>query len=67
MLSATKLIASIPETYKKDLHFISKQIYDSGKESFLIGGSVRDLILGRNPHEYDLATSMIPEDVKKKI
>lgn len=67
MLSATKLIASIPETYKKDLHFISKQIYDSGKESFLIGGSVRDLILGRNPHEYDLATSMIPEDVKKKF
>jgi tRNA nucleotidyltransferase/poly(A) polymerase len=67
MLSAARLIASIPESYKKDLHFISKQIQDSGKESFLIGGSVRDLILGRNPHEYDLATSMFPEDVKKKF
>ena len=67
MLSASELIASIPSNFKKDLEFISKQIQEAGKESFIIGGSVRDLILGKNPHEYDLATSMMPEETKKKF
>ncbi|MBK6608321.1 MAG: [cytidine(C)-cytidine(C)-adenosine (A)]-adding enzyme [Leptospiraceae bacterium] len=67
MLNVTKLIDSIPLNFKKDLEFISKQIHDSGKESFLIGGSVRDLILGKKPHEYDLTTSMLPEEIKKKF
>ena len=67
MLNVTKLIDSIPLNFKKDLEFISKEIHDSGKESFLIGGSVRDLILGKKPHEYDLTTSMLPEEIKKKF
>lgn len=67
MLSASELIESIPSNFKKDLEFISKQIQDAGKESFIIGGSVRDLILGKNPHEYDLATSMMPEEIKKRF
>ncbi|HRG73748.1 MAG TPA: [cytidine(C)-cytidine(C)-adenosine (A)]-adding enzyme [Leptospiraceae bacterium] len=67
MLNVTKLIDSIPLNFKKDLEFISKQIHDLGKESFLIGGSVRDLILGKKPHEYDLTTSMLPEEIKKKF
>ncbi|HRG44820.1 MAG TPA: [cytidine(C)-cytidine(C)-adenosine (A)]-adding enzyme [Leptospiraceae bacterium] len=67
MLNVTRLIDSIPLNFKKDLEFISKQIHDLGKESFLIGGSVRDLILGKKPHEYDLTTSMLPEEIKKKF
>ena len=67
MLNVTILIDSIPLNFKKDLEFISKQIHDLGKESFLIGGSVRDLILGKKPHEYDLTTSMLPEEIKKKF
>ena len=67
MLNVTRLIDSIPLNFKKDLEFISKEIHDSGKESFLIGGSVRDLILGKKPHEYDLTTSMLPEEIKKKF
>ena len=66
MLNATQLINQIPENDKKDLEFISSKIKESGHESYLIGGSVRDLILGKKPHEYDLTTSSHPEHVKKQ-
>lgn len=65
MLNANQLIDSIPDIYRKDLELISREIQNRGKESFLIGGSVRDLILTKIPAEYDLTTSMLPEDVKK--
>ncbi|MFZ1086680.1 MAG: CCA tRNA nucleotidyltransferase [Terracidiphilus sp.] len=33
---------------------------DAGHEAFLAGGCVRDLLLGREPHDYDVATSATP-------
>jgi poly(A) polymerase len=30
-----------------------------------VGGSVRDLILGKVPKDYDVATDATPEEVKK--
>ncbi|MBK8396498.1 MAG: CCA tRNA nucleotidyltransferase [Leptospiraceae bacterium] len=65
MFTASQLINQIPENYKKDLYFISSKINEFGYESYIIGGSVRDLILGKNPHEYDIATSAHPEEIKK--
>jgi len=35
----------------------------SGHEAFLAGGCVRDLLLGRTPKDYDVATSARPEEV----
>jgi putative nucleotidyltransferase with HDIG domain len=34
-----------------------------GKEVFLVGGAVRDMLLGKNAHDWDLATSALPEEV----
>lgn len=67
MFNAEQLLKQIPDNYKKDLEFISNKIKESGHESFIIGGSVRDLILGKNPYEYDIATSAHPEEIKKKF
>ncbi|WP_075431820.1 polynucleotide adenylyltransferase PcnB [Buchnera aphidicola] len=36
-----------------------------GYEAYLVGGSVRDLILGKNPKDFDIATNATPEDIKK--
>lgn len=33
--------------------------------AYLVGGSVRDLLLGRHPKDYDIATSAHPYDVKR--
>jgi len=35
----------------------------AGYEAYLAGGCVRDLLLGREPHDYDVATSAAPEAV----
>lgn len=35
-----------------------------GYESFLVGGCVRDLLLGREPKDFDVATDAHPEQVK---
>ena len=36
-------------------------------EVYLVGGSVRDIIMGHEAHDYDFTTSMIPEDMIEKI
>ena len=36
---------------------------EAGHQAYLAGGCVRDLLLGREPHDYDVATSATPEIV----
>lgn len=37
----------------------------NGYRSYLVGGSIRDLLLGKNPKDFDICTAAAPEDVKK--
>ncbi len=37
----------------------------SGFQAYLVGGGVRDLLLGRHPKDFDVATDAHPEDVRK--
>lgn len=37
----------------------------AGFESYLVGGCVRDLVSGKQPKDYDIATAAHPEDVMK--
>lgn len=37
---------------------------DAGFEAYLVGGAVRDLLLGLRPKDFDVATSATPEQVK---
>lgn len=36
-----------------------------GKKAFLIGGCVRDMLLGASPHDVDIATSATPEEIQR--
>jgi len=36
----------------------------SGHQAFLVGGGVRDILLGVQPKDFDIATSATPEEVK---
>ncbi|TGK43794.1 CCA tRNA nucleotidyltransferase [Leptospira andrefontaineae] len=60
-----KLISQIPSPFLEDLLEISTIIRNHGGEAYLVGGSVRDLILNKIPHEYDLAVSIHPEEMQK--
>ena len=38
---------------------------DHGYQSYLVGGGVRDLLLGKHPKDFDVATNAYPEKIKK--
>ncbi|RLA23847.1 MAG: polynucleotide adenylyltransferase PcnB [Gammaproteobacteria bacterium] len=40
------------------------KLQDAGYEAYLVGGCVRDLLLGREPKDFDVATSAEPDQVK---
>lgn len=42
---------------------IVRKLRNAGFEALLVGGCVRDLILGRHPDDYDVATSARPDQV----
>jgi poly(A) polymerase len=41
------------------------RLKDSGYQAHLVGGGVRDLLLGREPKDFDIATDAHPEDVRR--
>lgn len=58
------LISLIEEKHLNNLSFIQSEIQKKGGTSYIIGGSVRDLIMGKKPKDFDLTTSLQPLDIK---
>ena len=44
---------------------ILKQLNKSGHETYLVGGCIRDILLGHKPKDFDIATSATPEQIHK--
>lgn len=44
---------------------IIKQLEDAGFSAYLVGGGVRDLLLGSHPKDFDIATDAKPEEIKR--
>lgn len=55
----------LPEDIRDTIISIVKTFRDKGYECYLIGGSVRDLVLGREVYDYDFATDARPEEITK--
>jgi poly(A) polymerase len=68
--------SSLPVVYKRPEHCISRKNIDPdalkvlyrlsglGYTAYLVGGGVRDLLLGRTPKDFDVGTSAKPNEVK---
>ncbi|MBN2382218.1 polynucleotide adenylyltransferase PcnB [bacterium] len=66
-----------PHVLSRDHHAISRvnidsnalkvlyRLHRSGYIAYLVGGSVRDLMLGRKPKDFDVATDARPSKIKK--
>ncbi len=61
MREAGKVKITIPEKAE----YIIRTITNAGFEAYVVGGCVRDSILGREPEDWDITTSAKPEQVKK--
>ena len=44
---------------------IVRQLSRAGYEAYIVGGAVRDYLLGKTPKDYDIATNASPEDVRR--
>jgi poly(A) polymerase len=44
---------------------IVRHLQTAGFSAFWVGGCVRDFLLGREPGDYDIATSALPEQIEK--
>ena len=64
------------EIYPRDQHQISRTLIDpdalkimyrlarAGFKAYLVGGGVRDLLLGKRPKDFDIATDATPKKIK---
>ena len=43
--------------------YIIRRLEERGYEAYIVGGCVRDSILGTEPHDYDICTSALPHEV----
>jgi poly(A) polymerase len=44
---------------------VVRRLTRNGFEAYLVGGCVRDLLIGRRPKDFDVATSARPDDVRR--
>lgn len=51
---------NMPEKVK----YILETLREAGFEAYAVGGCVRDSLMGKTPHDWDLTTSALPEQVK---
>ncbi len=49
----------------KNVEFILEQLNKHGYEGYIVGGCVRDHIMGIEPHDYDITTSALPKQIKE--
>ena len=59
LLAESKLKLNLPSDIKK----IYKLFKKNGKQLYVVGGAVRDAILGKSPKDFDLTTDAKPDEV----
>jgi poly(A) polymerase len=53
-----------PELVSNNAIRVTQTLQQAGFKAFLVGGAVRDLLLGVKPKDFDIATNATPEEVK---
>ncbi|MCX6717479.1 MAG: HD domain-containing protein [Candidatus Taylorbacteria bacterium] len=61
MRKAVKEFGPIPKEIKDATEVLKK----AGFEAYLVGGCVRDILIGRKPSDWDITTNAKPEDIIK--
>ena len=45
--------------------YVTERLQANGYETYIVGGAVRDLILGKKPKDFDIATAASPTKIKR--
>ena len=54
-----------PESIDADAKAIIKRLRRAGFKAYIVGGAVRDLLTGRKPKDFDIATDAFPRRIRK--
>ncbi len=54
-----------PKMLDNDAVFIMRKLNKAGFSSYLVGGGVRDLYLGKSPKDFDISTDDKPGQIRK--
>jgi poly(A) polymerase/tRNA nucleotidyltransferase (CCA-adding enzyme) len=54
-----KVRFTIPSYVQK----VAGMLIEEGYEVYLVGGALRDIVMGITPHDYDLATDALPDEM----
>lgn len=69
-------VSNSPQIYTRDQHPVSRSLISpsalkvlyrlnkGGYNAYLVGGGVRDILLGLSPKDFDIATNATPEQIK---
>lgn len=49
----------------REVFKVIRKLKDAGFESYIVGGAVRDLMLGRRPKDFDIATDAEPQRIRR--
>ncbi|HAS81009.1 MAG: Polynucleotide adenylyltransferase/metal dependent phosphohydrolase [Candidatus Nomurabacteria bacterium GW2011_GWE1_32_28] len=58
-LELKNLISKIP----KKVLFVTDTLEEAGFEAYLVGGCIRDILIGREPKDWDITTNAKPEQI----
>ncbi|MBR2259647.1 MAG: CCA tRNA nucleotidyltransferase [Blautia sp.] len=58
-------VESIKIEVPADARYLVQTLEEEGYESYVVGGCVRDALMGRVPHDWDICTSARPEEVER--
>lgn len=53
------------EDIDSDALFVMERLRSKGFTAYLVGGSVRDLLLKEKPKDFDISTSALPEEIRQ--
>ena len=54
-----------PKMISRDARKVVEVLQENGYEAYVVGGSVRDLLLGLKPKDFDVATNATPDQIKQ--
>lgn len=61
------LSESLAEHVPPSVRAVMTQLQTAGFEAYVVGGCVRDALLGRDPHDWDMTTNATPDQMKRAV
>lgn len=52
------------DSIPKEVLYVVESLQNAGFEGYLVGGCVRDIILGKNPKDWDITTNAVPNEIQ---